>query len=209
MRRNIDSLDEFSRLLVKTGCLRFGTFKLSSGALSSYYVDLRLVPSDPEAFRKVIGYYSEMLQGDLLERSQSLAGTPTAGIAYGSVLAFNHRKPFLCVRREEKEHGTGRRIDGLLFPGVRVLVLDDVVTTGSSLISTIEAIRANGGVVKDAVALLDRDQGGPANLENVVVKLHSFATISQVCGILLDKGVIDESDYDQIIDQIGNQSTES
>ena len=209
MRRNIDSVDELSRLLVKTGCLRFGTFKLSSGALSSYYVDLRLVPSDPEAFRKVIGYYSEVLQGDLLECSHSFAGIPTAGIAYGAVLAFNHRKPFLYVRREDKEHGTGRRIDGLLFPGVRVLVLDDVVTTGSNLISTIEAIRANGGVVKDAVALLDRDQGGLANLEKVGVKLHSFATISQVCRILLDKGVIDESDYDQIIAQIGNQLRES
>ena len=204
MRENIDSIDELSRMLIKTDCLRFGTFKLSSGGLSSYYVDLRTIPSDPEAFRKVIGYYSEVLQGDLLARSHSLAGIPTAGIAYGAVLAFNHRKPFLYVRREAKEHGTGRRIEG--FPGVRVLVLDDVVTTGRNLISAIDTIRADGGVVEDAVVLLDRDQGGLANLEKIGVKLHSFATISQVCRILLDKGVIEESDYNQIIDQIGNQS---
>jgi orotate phosphoribosyltransferase len=205
MRRNIDSVDELSRLLVKAGCLRFGTFKLPSGELSSYYVDLRLVPSDPEAFSKVIGYYSEVLHGDLLERSQSIAGAPTAGIAYGAVLAFNHGKPFLYVRREDK---TGRRIVAVL-PGTRVLVLDDVVTTGSNLITNVEAIRANGGVVKDAVALLDRDQGGPANLEKIGVKLHAFATISQVCKMLLDNGVIDESDYDQIVEQIGNRPQDS
>ena len=204
MRRNIDNVDELSRLLVKAGCLKFGTFKLPSG-LSPYYVDLRLVPSDPEAFSKVVGYYSEVLQGDLLERSQSIAGAPTAGIAYGAVLAFKHRKPFLYVRRDE----TGRKIVAPTESRTRVLVLDDVVTTGSNLISSIEAIRAKGGVVKDAVALLDRDQGGPANLEKVGVRLHAFATISQVCKILLDKGVIDESDYDQIAEQIGNRPQDS
>jgi orotate phosphoribosyltransferase len=205
MRRNIDNVDELSRLLVKAGCLKFGTFKLPSGELSSYYVDLRLVPSDPEAFSKVVGYYSEVLQGDLLERSQSIAGAPTAGIAYGAVLAFKHRKPFLYVRRDE----TGRKIVAPTESRTRVLVLDDVVTTGSNLISSIEAIRAKGGVVKDAVALLDRDQGGPANLQKVGVRLHAFATISQVCKILLDKGVIDESDYDQIAEQIGNRPQDS
>jgi len=197
-------IEELSRILLKTGSLRFGTFKLSNGALSPYYIDLRLIPSDPEAFRKVIGYYSSVLQGKILERSEGIAGIPTAGLTYGAVLAFNHRKPFLYVRREAKEHGTGRRIEGRLFPGLKVLVLDDVVTSGSNLVTAIDAIRTDGGTVEDAVVLVDRQQGGPLNLKNREVTLHSFATISQICSVLRDNGAIDESQYTQITDQIGN-----
>lgn len=197
-------IEELGRILLKTGSLRFGTFKLSSGALSPYYIDLRLIPSDPEAFRKVIGYYSSVLQGGILERSDSIASIPTAGIAYGAVLAFNHRKPFLYVRKEAKEHGTGRRIEGRLFPGAKVLILDDVLTSGSNLVNAIDAIRTDGGVVQDAVVLLDRQQGGSAGLEKRGVKLHSFTTISRICEIFRDNGAIDESQYTQIIDQITN-----
>jgi orotate phosphoribosyltransferase len=202
-------IEELSRMLLKTGCLRFGTFKLSGGALSPYYVDLRLIPSDTEAFRKVIGYYSSVIQGRILERSYSFAGIPTAGIAYGAVLAFNYRKPFLYVRKEAKEHGTGRRIEGRLFPGVKVLVLDDIITSGSNLVNAIEAIRTDGGVVQDAVVLLDRQQGGKIRLDKIGVKLHSFSTISQICEILRTNGSIDESQYDQILDQIGSGSEPS
>ena len=199
-------IEELSRILLKTGSLRFGTFKLSSGALSPYYIDLRLIPSDPEAFKKVIGYYSSVLQGEILERSHSIAGIPTAGIAYGAVLAFNLRKPFVYVRKEAKEHGAGRRIEGRLFPGVKVLILDDVVTSGNNLVNAIDAIRTDGGVVEDAVVLLDREQGGSVNLEKTGVKLHSFAKISRICEVLRDNGSIDESQYTQIVDQIGNAS---
>jgi orotate phosphoribosyltransferase len=197
-------IEELSRILLKTGSLRFGTFKLSSGSLSPYYIDLRLIPSDPEAFKKVIGYYSSVLQRGILKRTHSIAGIPTAGIAYGAVLAFSHRKPFLYVRKEAKEHGAGRRIEGRLFPGVKVLILDDVVTSGSNLINAIEAIRTDGGVVQDAVVLLDRQQGGSANLEKAGVKLHPFTTISRICKILRKNGAIDESQYAEIIDQIEN-----
>ena len=129
-KRDIDDLCD---ILLRTGSLRFGTFILASGILSPYYVDLRLIPSDPEAFRRVIGFYSSALGINLAKRAQRLAGIPTAGIAYAAVLAFNLSKPFLYIRKEEKEHGVGRRIEGILQPGDRVLVLDDVMTTGKNI----------------------------------------------------------------------------
>ena len=206
IERRREEIDELGRILLKTGCLKFGTFKLSSGILSPYYIDLRLIPSDPEAFKKIIDFYSTKLQGELLERSIRLVGIPTAGIAYASVLAFNHRKPFLYVRREAKGYGGRRKLEGLLFPGERVLLLDDVVTSGSNLISAVEAIRAEGGVVEDAVVLLDRQQGGVGNLMKIGVTLHSFATISEVCKVLLTKGVIEEAQFNQIKKQITEPS---
>jgi orotate phosphoribosyltransferase len=194
--------DELCDILLRTGSLRFGTFKLASGILSSYYIDLRLIPGNPEAFRRVISFYSSVLEGALLERVQRLAGIPTSGIAYAAVLAFRLSKPFLYVRKEEKEHGRGRRIEGILQPADRVLVLDDVITTGKNLVEAVEAIRSEGGVVEDASVLLDRQQGGEANLRKEGVKLHAFATMKQIAIRLRARGMINEEQFKEIAGQI-------
>jgi len=194
--------DELCDILLKTGSLRFGTFKLASGILSPYYIDMRLIPSDPEAFRRVIGFYTMVLGKSLAKRAQRLAGIPTAGIAYAAVLAFNLSKPFLYVRKEEKEHGRGRRIEGILQPGERVLVLDDVITTGKNVVEAAEAIRSEGGVVEDTLVLLDRQQGGRANLEKADVRLHAFATMTHIADRLNARGMIDEGQLKEIMGQI-------
>lgn len=194
--------EELCDILLRTDSLRFGTFKLASGILSPYYVDFRLIPSYPEAFRKVISFYSSVLDKDLLKRVQRLAGIPTAGIAYAAVLAFNLAKPFLYVRKEHKEHGLGRRIEGLLRPGDKVLVLDDVITTGKNIMEASDAIRAEGGVVENAVLLLDRQQGGEANLKKIGVKLHCFTTMRRIADNLMARGTIDERQHKEIVEQI-------
>ena len=194
--------DELCDILLRTGSLKFGTFKLASGILSSYYIDLRLIPSDPEAFRRVIGFYSTVLEATLAKQVQRLAGIPTAGIAYAAVLAFSLSKPFLYVRKEQKEHGRGKRIEGVLKPGDKVLVLDDVVTTGKNVVEAVEAIRAEGGVVEDALVLLDRQQGGETNLRKAGVRLHSFTTMKRVAGRLSARGMIDERQLKEITGQI-------
>jgi len=194
--------EELCNILLKTGCLKFGTFKLASGMLSSYYIDLRLIPSDPEAFKRVVAFYSSLLEATLLNRVRRIAGIPTAGIAYGAVLAFNFAKPFIYTRKEVKEHGRGRRIEGVLLPGDKVLVIDDVITTGKNVMEAIDAIRSEGGLVEDAVVLLDRQQGGEANLKKLGVRLHSFSTMRRVADTLLAQGSIDEAQHKEIASQI-------
>jgi orotate phosphoribosyltransferase len=201
-RKNSSGEEELCDVLLRTGSLKFGTFKLASGILSPYYVDLRVIPSDPEAFRRVINYYLAVLQPNLAKRVQRLAGIPTAGIAYAAVLAFHLSKPFLYVRKEAKEHGRERRIEGLLQPGDKVLVLDDVATTGKNIIEAAETIRGEGGVVEDAVVLLDRQQGGAANLSKIGVKLHAFTTMKRIADRLAALGTIDERQHKEIVGQI-------
>lgn len=194
--------EELCDILLRTGSLKFGTFKLASGILSPYYVDLRLIPSDPEALRRTIAFYRTIIEPSLAKKVQRLAGIPTAGIAYAAVLAFNLSKPFLYIRKEPKEHGRERRIEGLLLPGDKVLVLDDVVTTGKNIIEAVEAIRAEGGVVEDAAVLLDRQQGGERNLRKIGVKLHAFSTMRRVADKILALGTIDEGQHREIVGQI-------
>ena len=195
-------LDEFCNILLRTGSLKFGTFKLTSGLLSPYYVDLRLIPSYPEAFQQTINMYRSVIEPDLVKRVQRLAGVPTVGIAYAAVIALNLTKPLLYVRKEQKEHGREKRIEGLLQPGDKVLILDDVATTGKSLIEAAEAIRAEGGIVDDAVVLLDRQQSAGANLQKKRIKLHTFTTIRRIADKLLNLGTIDERQHKEILGQI-------
>jgi orotate phosphoribosyltransferase len=196
------TIDEFCNILLRTGCLEFGTFKLASGLLSPYYVDLRLIPSNPEAFQRTVAMYASVFEPNLIKRTQRLAGVPTAGIAYAAVVAINLSKPLLYVRKEQKEHGHERRIEGLLQPGDRVVILDDVATTGTSLLEAADAIRAEGGVVADAVVLLDRQQGADENLRRSGVKLHPFATMRRIADKLLNLGTIDEKRHSEILRQI-------
>ncbi len=194
-------LDEFCNVLLRTGCIKFGTYQLSSGALSPYYVDLRLIPSDPEAFKRAIGFYTVTLER-VIKRSSRLVGIPTAGVPYAAVLAFNFAKPFLYLRREAKDHGQRRRIEGIIFPGDKVVLLDDVITTGKNIIEAVDTIRAEGGVVKDAVVLLDRQQGGKVQLMKMGVRLRSYATITRVAKVLLKRGTIDDEQYSEILLQV-------
>ena len=194
--------EELCEVLLRTESLKFGTFKLASGILSPYYVDFRNIPSDQEAFRRVINCYLALLEPKMAKRVQRLAAIQTSGIAYASVLAFKLSKPFLYVRSETKEHGRERRIESLLRPGDKVLVLDDVVTTGKNILEAAEIIRSEGGVVEDAAVLLDRQQGGAVNLRRIGVKLHAFTTMRRIADRLVALGTIDETQHKAIVRQI-------
>ncbi len=186
---------------MRTGSLKFGTFKLNNGALSPYYLDLHLLSSDPTIFRRLIAFYSRIIEPKILKRTDRISGVAASGVPYAVVLGFGLGKPFLSVKKEQKG---GRRIEGVLLPGDRVLILDDVATTGMSILTAAQAIRAEGGVVNDAVILLDREQGASRTLKRFGVRLHSFSTVRRVARTLLAKGAIDDGEYDEIVRQIAN-----
>src|SRR3990170_7666143 len=194
---------EMANILMKIDALKFGVFKLTSGKASPYYVDLRVVPSFPGAFTQICDFYAEYINREIgLKNFDRIAGVPIAGIPFASQIAYNLKKPFLYVRKGLRRHGRQRRVEGILVSGNRVLLVDDLVTTGLTLKKAAEAIRAEGGVVEKAVAFLDREEGGKEKLAKNGIQLHTLLRISEVAKTLYDIGAIDEESLKTISKQI-------
>ena len=198
-------VQEACKLLARIGAVKFGVFKLTSGKTSPYYIDLRLVPSFPDAFRFICDAYATMIEEELgLEAFDRIAGVPTSGIPFAAVVAFRLEKPFLYVRKEVKLHGRERRVEGVLAPGDRVILLDDLITTGKTLAEAAKAIRAEGGEVEHAFVLIDREEGGRDTLAQVGVRLHALMTVREMAKLLLDMGAIEEEQYELIMNQVSS-----
>ena len=188
--------------LFRIGALRFGKFTLASGKSSSYYVDLRVVPSDPDAYSLAVSAYLAAAKEIGESKFDVVAGVATAGVTISSPLAYLLRKPMVYVRKEEKGHGLGKQVEGMVRPGWRALVVDDLATTGGSIMSAVEALRRSGCVVEDAVVLVDRLEGGKANLAKVKVKLSSFADVKELVEILYQEKKVTKGDYEAVVKQM-------
>lgn len=199
-------LDDFCRVLVKTGALKFGLFTLAGGKLSSYYLDMRILPSFPDAFRASIDLF--VAEAKKVDGIDKIAGIPTGGLPWASVLAYSLSKPLVYTRKEVKMHGRERRVEGVLASGDRVLLVDDVITTGKSTLAALESLRAEGGVVEEALVLIDREEGGREHLEKAGVRLHTVARISEIAQKLLDMDAITKFQYGEIVGKETGEATE-
>ncbi len=190
---------ELPKILTHTGALKFGVFTLSGGKLSPFYLDLRIVPSFPDAFRSSIGLLAEEARG--IKTIDKIGGIPTGGLPWASVLAYSLSKPLVYVRKEVKHHGREKMVEGILAPGDRVLLVDDVITTGHNILTALQTLRAEGGVIEDALVLVDREEGGRARLLKEGVTLHSVTRISELAQSLLDMDAISQSQFEELTTQ--------
>jgi orotate phosphoribosyltransferase len=194
---------DLGKILVKMNVIQFGTFKLTSGKLSSYYIDLRIVPSFPDVFKEVVACYIYTLRNKVgLTSFDAICGIATSGLTFAAAVAYTLSKPLLYIRRERKEHGLSKVLEGVLYPGWKVLILDDLATTGESILTATRALRGEGGRVEDAVVLIDRKEGAERALLNEGVKLHPFTDISELSELLFDAGLLDSEQIKAIREQM-------
>jgi len=154
---------ELMKLLKEYGVIQFGKFKLSSGKESDYYIDMRRALSVPVIYREIIEAMTQLVSDvDLV------AGIESGGVPWAAMLAYRLGMGMIYVRKQPKEHGTSRSVEGIYSSNQRVLVIDDVMTTGSSIMRGIELIQAAGLRVIQAMVIVDRS-GGSVNLK---VPLH-------------------------------------
>ena len=200
---------EMALFLLKSDSLKFGLYTLASGKQSPYYIDLRILQSFPRYFRLTIIALRDLISREIGSDFDSLGSIPTSGLIFASALGYEMLKPLIYVRKESKMYGRMKMVEGYLRPGEKVLLVDDVATTGTSLSKTIKVIRENGAVVKDAVAIISRLEGAEENLQKMGVRLVAIATINDLINALYDKGLLDRNTLEEIIKQKVDQGLET
>jgi len=197
-------IKDLARSLVKTQALKFGVFTLTSGKMSSYYIDLRLVPSYPSIFKKIINMFSRVIVEEVgLSNFDLICGIPTSGLVFASAVAFSLEKPLIYVRKEARGHGTQKNVEGLLKPGQRVLLIDDLITTGSSLVTAKEAVTSEGGEISDTVVLVDREEGGIQKLKELGINVRYVSKVTELAKELYQNNVITDEEYNAVLKQVG------
>lgn len=175
-----------------SGCIQFGNFTLASGVQSPFYIDIRRIISYPQAFQLVVQLYLEKikhLECDLV------SGVPVAALPISTLLAWHLNKPMIYTRKEAKLHGTGQLIEGAFSAGQKAVLVEDVITSGKSIISAVEVLRANGLLVNDVIVLVDRKQGGETLLHSHGINLHALLDIFEILNTLKDRSLIDAPTY--------------
>ncbi len=141
--------------LIYCGALRFGDFTLTSGAKSRYYVDIKRASSDPAILKRITeGFMVHNVEAD------KVAGVELGAVPLIVAYSLNKGIPFIIIRKGDREHGTKKRIEGDIVPGERILLLEDVVTSGGSVIKAVDELESAGAKVVRIISVVDREEGG-------------------------------------------------
>ncbi len=161
---------DLAELLQECGAVQFGDFRLTSGRRSKFYVNLKLAATRPQILERIA---SEMVQL-LPDKAEVIAGMELGAVPLAVALSLKTGLPYVMIRKSERVHGTGSRIEGELLGNV--IVVEDVATSGGSLVDAVEVIRRAGGTVERAIVVVDREEGAEQNLAAEGLQLHALFT---------------------------------
>ncbi len=194
-------------LLIKNKAIKFGDYILASGKKSPYYIDLRLTISSPITMDWIANSLTRIILNEIgKEKIDRILGVPTAGVPFATVVSQKLGIPLIYYRQARKEHGVRKKIEGILERNDRVLIIDDLITTGESVIEAAEVVRDQGGVVNELVVLLDREQGGRERLKTSRIEPHVLFKISDAMTWLHKVGLIEDKVYDMVQKYIEEES---
>jgi orotate phosphoribosyltransferase len=168
---------EIVRTLLEAGAVRFGEFTLASGAKSDIYIDVKKAWTDPK--------HLEVLARALADRVgqvDRLAGMELGAVPLVVATALRTGHSYVVLRKAAKEHGTRQAYEGDISPGLRVLLIEDVTTTGGSTLRSVEIVRGAGGVVDRVLVVVDRESGATALLASSGVRVEPLVTMSELRG---------------------------
>lgn len=198
----LSPLENLVLQLHEIGAVRFGKFKLASGKKTTVYLDLRVLVSFPQVLAQVATVYHTFLER-LGLKFDLLTAPPMAGLPIGTALCLEMDRPLIYPRKVAKDYGTGKVIEGVWSIGQKVLVIDDVITSGGSIVETVAVLKAAGLVVTDAVVLIDREQGGKEMLAAEGYHLYAVMTLRYILSVLRDNDKISQKQYSKANKSLG------
>ncbi|QFU81416.1 orotate phosphoribosyltransferase [Natronorubrum aibiense] len=161
--------------LREADAVQFGEFELSHGGTSEYYVDKYLFETDPDCLEAIADAFAERVTP-----KDKLGGVALGGVPLAAATSVAAGVPYVIARKQRKEYGTANLVEGRLEDGEEVVVLEDIVTTGTSLVDAIEALRDAGATVNRALVVVDREEGGRENVEDAGVEMEALVTASEL-----------------------------
>lgn len=170
-----------AQTLYKIGAIQFGEFTLKSGQTSSIYINLRKIISYPDLLKNIANAMWQTVDAQAFDL---VCGVPYTALPIATSMSIDHHIPMVMRRKEKKDYGTKQLIEGEFSAGQRCLIIEDVITTGGSIIETAHDLKEAGLKIEDVVVLIDREQGGRQNLEKHF-RVHSLLTISAILQALL------------------------
>lgn len=185
--------------MYKIKAIKFGTFKLKSGMISPVYIDLRVLVSYPKVLKKIARAYISILRKIKFERMVAVPYTALPIVA--NISAINN-KPWIYTRKEIKNYGIKRPVEGEFKKGERIVMIDDMITTGASKIETVKPLRELGLNIKDIVVLVDREQGGREYLKKQGFNFYCVFTIEQWLKCLRKNKKLSKMKYEEIIEYL-------
>ncbi len=190
--------DSLAVSLFDIGCIKFGQFKLKSGLISPIYVDLRLLVTHPAVLKQVAAAMADTIRtaGLVYDR---LVALPYAGLPIGVAVALELNQPMIYPRKEAKDYGTAKLIEGAYTAGETVLMVDDVITNGGAKIDALKPLFDEKLIVRDLIVLIDREQGGAAQLAARGVRLHAVLTLRQALDAFVGAGRLQDAQRAEVL----------
>ena len=169
--------EELIAALKNCGAVKFGDFTLASGKKSKYYIDIKKASTDPVTLRII----AEQAAGKIRDIDLDIVGgVALGGVPIATAVSLETGLPLLLVRKDVKDYGTGGRFVGDLTDGARVVLMEDVTTSGGSVLDGISAVRDAGGVVDTVITVVDREENARERLDSVGVNLISLVRASDL-----------------------------
>lgn len=192
-----------ARALIEIGAVGFSAqnpIRFKSGILSPVYVDNRTLPYHPQQWHIIIEAFQAMIRKHEIG-FDVIAGVAVGGVPHSSALGYALERPSVFIRKEAKGHGKGKRVEGGAVDGKTVLLVEDLVTTGSSSLSGVEALRDEGAIVDTLIAIVSYGfQEAFTNFENAGVNLKTLTNFQTILKIAKTMQKFSDDDYEIITD---------